>query len=150
LSWTAITLGSAVAAFSAGQQEMAPGEILMNTACMECHEYRTIQTQAHDQEGWTKIVKTMMGKGAKIKDNDVPVLTEYLSLHHGPLPDGAGKAIVLEVCTMCHERSRVTDHGATREEWNDILEHMIGEGAPLSDDDFPVLLNYLTRNFRPH
>jgi hypothetical protein len=27
--------------------------------------------------------------------------------------------------------------------------HMIGEGAPLSDDDFPILLNYLTRNFRP-
>jgi hypothetical protein len=26
---------------------------------------------------------------------------------------------------------------------------MINEGAPLSDDDFPVLLNYLSRNFRP-
>jgi hypothetical protein len=26
---------------------------------------------------------------------------------------------------------------------------MINEGAPLSDDEFPVLLNYLTRNFRP-
>jgi hypothetical protein len=26
---------------------------------------------------------------------------------------------------------------------------MIGEGAELTDDDFPVLLNYLARNFRP-
>ena len=38
---------------------------------------------------------------------------------------------------------------ATREEWDDLLVHMINEGAELSDDDFNVLLGYLTRNFRP-
>jgi len=26
---------------------------------------------------------------------------------------------------------------------------MLNEGAPLSDEDFPIILNYLARNFRP-
>ena len=87
--------------------------------------------------------------GAQVKKEDLPVLVAYLTEQHGPLPDGAGKKIMLEVCTMCHELHRIRDTGATREEWDDILVHMINEGAPLTDDDFPILLNYLARNFRP-
>ena len=150
--WVSATLCSAAMAFSAGggiQQEPSKGEIIMNSSCMGCHEYRTIQTQALDLEGWTKLVNSMIEKGAQVKKEDLPVLVAYLTEQHGPLPDGAGKKIMLEVCTMCHELHRIRDTGATREEWDDILVHMINEGAPLSDDDFPILLNYLARNFRP-
>jgi cytochrome c5 len=150
--WVSATLCSAAIAFSAGggaQQEPSKGEIIMNNSCVSCHEYRTIQTQALDQEGWTKLVNSMLEKGAQVKKEDLPVLIAYLTEQHGPLPDGAGKRIMLEVCTMCHELHRIRETGATREEWDDILVHMINEGAPLSDDDFPILLNYLARNFRP-
>ena len=150
--WLSATLCSAAAiAFPAGQpvQQPSRGEIIMNNACMSCHEYRTIQTQAMDQEGWTKLVNSMIEKGAAVKKDDLPVLVEYLVEQHGPLPEGAGKKIMLEVCTMCHELHRIRETGASREEWDDILVHMINEGAPLSDDDFPVLLNYLARNFKP-
>jgi hypothetical protein len=44
---------------------------------------------------------------------------------------------------------RVLRHGATREEWEDTLSAMLNEGAMLSDEDFPVLLTYLARNFKP-
>jgi cytochrome c5 len=155
LAWFSITVCSAGAALSAGRsasppQEMPKGEIIMNNSCMSCHEYRKIQTQALNAEGWTKLVNSMIEKGAEVQPDDIPVLAEYLGDYHGPLPEGAGKRILLEVCTLCHERSRVTEHGGTREDWEDLLVHMIGEGAALSDEDFPVLLNYLTRNFRPH
>jgi cytochrome c5 len=143
---------SAIAAFSAGQTQtvqMQPGEIIMNNSCMGCHEYRQIQTQALDKEGWTKVVNSMIEKGAKVKEPDIPVLVDYLVQQHGPLPDGAGKKILLEVCTMCHELHRVLDQGRTRDEWEDLLVHMLNEGAPLADEEFPVLLNYLARNFRP-
>jgi len=130
-------------------QEPSKGEIIMNNSCVSCHEYRTIQTQALDTEGWTKLVNSMIDKGAQVKKEDLSVLIAYLTEEHGPLPEGAGKKIMLEVCTMCHELHRIRDTGATREEWDDILVHMINEGAPLSDDDFPILLNYLARNFRP-
>jgi len=151
LLWVSATLCSAAIAFSAagGIQEPSKGEIIMNNSCMSCHEYRKIQTQALDEEGWTKLVNSMIEKGAQVKKEDLPVLVAYLTEEHGPLPEGAGKKIMLEVCTMCHELHRIRDTSATREEWDDILVHMINEGAPLSDDDFPILLNYLTRNFRP-
>ena len=149
--WLSGTLFSAVLAFSAGAnpQEPSKGEIIMNNACTKCHEYRTIETQALDEAGWTKIVNSMIEKGAEVKKDDIPVLVGYLFEEHGPLPEGAGKRIMLDVCTMCHNLHKIRETGGTRDEWEDVLVHMINEGAPLSDDDFPILLNYLARNFRP-
>ena len=150
--WVSGTLFSAALAFSAGAnpaQEPSKGEIIMNNACTKCHEYRTIETQALDEAGWTKIVNSMVEKGADVKNDDIAVLVNYLVEEHGPLPEGAGKKIMLEVCTMCHNLHKIRETGGTRDEWEDVLVHMINEGAPLSDDDFPILLNYLARNFRP-
>ena len=150
--WVAGTFCSAAIAFSAGGhpgQQPSKGEVIMNNSCMGCHEYRKIETQALDEGGWTKLVNSMIEKGASVKQEDVPVLVAYLTEEHGPLPDGAGKRIMLEVCTMCHSLHKIRETGASREDWEDILVHMINEGAPLDDDDFPVLLNYLARNFRP-
>jgi hypothetical protein len=150
LLWITITLCSAVVAFSAGQEQQDDkGLIVMNNSCVSCHDIRPIQMQAMDKEGWTKLVESMIQKGAQVKKEDLPVLVEYLTYEHGPLPSGNGRGILLDVCTRCHDLHRVREHGATREEWEDLLVHMINEGAPLSDDDFPVLLNYLSRNFRP-
>lgn len=91
----------------------------------------------------------MVEKGAAVKKEDEPVLVKYLVNNFGPLPDGPGKAILLEVCTQCHRLDRVRLRGGTRQDWDDLLNHMLNEGAPLSDEDYPVLLNYLARNFRP-
>lgn len=147
--WASATLCSAVIAFSAGQPAQDRGEVIMNNSCISCHAYREIEMQALDSEGWTTLIQSMIAKGAVVKPEDLPVLVEYLVKHHGPLPNGAGKAVLLEICTMCHSLERVRETQADREEWDSILVHMINEGAPLSDDDFPVLLNYLARNFRP-
>ena len=35
------------------------------------------------------------------------------------------------------------------ESWVEVLEAMLNEGAPLSEKDFPVVLRYLARNFKP-
>jgi cytochrome c5 len=148
--WLSTTLCCAVVAFSAGQfPQEAPGEKIVNTACVACHELRPIETQALDKEGWAKVVSAMVDKGATVKADDVPVLVNYLAAAYGPLPDGAGKPILLEVCTQCHTLDRVKARGASAEEWDELLMHMLNEGAPLSDSQYPVLLNYLARNFRP-
>ena len=148
LMWIGVTLCSAAVAFSAGQREMAKGEIILNNACVACHDIRPIQTQAMDLDGWTKLVESMVAKGAQVKKDDISVLAEYLTQEHGPLPNGAGKAILLEVCTYCHDLHQIREQRLSRDEWEDLLVHMINEGAELSDDDFPVLLNYLARNFK--
>jgi cytochrome c5 len=124
------------------------GEQIQNGACLSCHDLRPIQTAAYDKAGWTMAVDSMIQKGAEVKDADKPVLVDFLTRNHGPLPDGPGKDILLNTCTVCHDLGRVRIHTVSREEWEETLSAMLNEGAMLSDQDFPVLLNYLARNFR--
>ena len=124
------------------------GEQLQNAACLSCHDLRPIQTAAYDKAGWTMVIDSMIQKGAEVKTADTPVLIDFLVKSHGPLPSGAGKDILLNTCTLCHDLGRVRAHTVSREEWEETLLAMLNEGAMLSDQDFPVLLNYLARNFR--
>ena len=125
------------------------GEQLMNANCTSCHDLRLIQTQALDKEGWAGVVDAMIQRGAEVPNADLPVLIDYLATNHGPLPEGAGKNIVLNVCTMCHDLSRVRRNLATPEGWAQKLNEMLNEGAPLSEQEFPIVLSYLARNFKP-
>jgi cytochrome c5 len=124
------------------------GEQIQNAACLSCHDLRPIQTASYDRAGWTMVVDSMVEKGAEVKTADKPALVDFLTRNHGPLPEGAGKAILLNTCTICHDLGRVRIHTVSREEWEETLSAMLNEGAMLSDQDFPVLLNYLARNFR--
>jgi len=131
----------------AAQAEGDRGERLMNASCQGCHELRVLQVQAKSAEEWTKSIDDMIAKGAKVAKEDIPVLVDYLVDHHGPLPNGAGKAIVLNVCTMCHDLKRIRLGRRSAEEWEETLNSMLNEGAPLSDDQFPIVHAYLARHF---
>ena len=125
------------------------GEQILNAACITCHDTRPIDTRALDEEAWTKSVKAMIEKGAKVEPEDVRPLVDYLVKYHGPLPDGPGKELVLNICTQCHDLQRVRRTRLSPEGWLEVLEAMLNEGAPLSEKDLPDVLRYLARNFRP-
>jgi cytochrome c5 len=147
--WAVITVILAAAAFAAGQDNQVPkAERIFNISCMACHDLRKIQTQALDGEAWTKIVNRMVDNGAKVEKEDIPVLVNYLEDNFGPLPEGPGKQIVLEKCTVCHDLKRVRQHLASPEEWADTLGAMENEGLMLNDEEFAAVLRYLARNFR--
>jgi cytochrome c5 len=131
----------------AAQADGDRGERLMNASCQGCHELRVLQVQAKNTEEWTKTIDDMIAKGAKVAKEDIPVLADYLVDHHGPLPNGAGKAVVLNVCTMCHDLKRIRFGRRSPEEWEETLNAMLNEGAPLPDDQFPVVHAYLSRHF---
>jgi cytochrome c5 len=129
-------------------QESEPGERIMNASCVNaCHSVRMIQTQAMTPEAWNKTVATMIEKGAKVAKADVPVLVEYLAQHHAPVPEGPGKQILLNICTMCHDLGRIRLGHRSPEEWEETLVSMLNEGAPLSEEAFPVIHAYLSKNF---
>ena len=125
-------------------------EKVMNASCSaaSCHTIRPIQTASKDEQAWKTTVAAMTEKGAQIAPDDLEVLIPYLTRYHGPLPEGEGQSILLNICTMCHDLERVRSRRMTTEGWMEVLNQMIFEGAPLSDDQFPVLLTYLARNFR--
>jgi mono/diheme cytochrome c family protein len=132
-------------------ERLQRGSRVMNSSCSvsACHTVRAIQTSAKDEEAWKQTVQTMIEKGAKVAPEDIPFLTEYLARFHAPLPDGEGRAIVLNICTICHDLERVRTHGGTVEDWFDLINAMIGEGAPLTDEQIPIVLKYLAQNFPP-
>ena len=138
----------AVGAARAQDNAVDKGEQVQNGACLSCHDLRPIQTAAYDNAGWTKVVDAEIKRGAMVKDADKPLLIDFMARNHGPLPEGAGKAILLNTCTVCHDLGRVRAHTVSRDEWEETLGAMLNEGAMLSEQDFPVLLNYLARNFR--
>ena len=129
-------------------QESEPGERIMNASCVNaCHDIRPIQTAAMTPDAWGSTVATMIDKGAKVSKEDVPVLVSYLAQHHPPVPEGRGKEILLNVCTMCHDLGRIRLGHRSPEEWEETLVSMLNEGAPLSDEQFPIIHAYLSRNF---
>ena len=124
------------------------GEVIRNRACLGCHDLTPIRTQALDLDGWTAVIDMMIDNGAEVESEEIPVLAGYLTENHGPLPEGEGKAILLQNCTICHNLDRVKEHaGVDRGHWQDTLFAMLNEGAYLTDEDFDTLLSYLARNF---
>ena len=63
------------------------------------------------------------------------------------LPDGAGKDLVVKVCTVCHDAARIISKKWSRAEWNDTVDKMAMRGAMASDDEFDAIVTYLTKNF---
>lgn len=130
-----------------GAQDVDPGERLMNAACLDCHSIRAIQVQAMDADGWALRVSKEIERGAKLSREDTPTLVKFLTRAHGPLPDGPGKDVLLNTCTMCHELFRIKFGRRTPEEWEETLVSMLNEGAQLSDEEFARVHRYLSVNF---
>jgi len=147
VSTARVTAAADPAPASAAAQADEKGERLLNAGCGGCHDLRPVQSSARDRDGWNEIVQNMLQKGADVADADLPVLLDYLVEHYGPMPDGRGKDIVLTVCTMCHDLSRIKRGQRSPEEWMETLNSMLNEGAPLSEADYPVVLAYLSKNF---
>jgi cytochrome c5 len=147
--WVGATALTAVIALASAQDDaQVKNEKILNTSCTTCHDLRKIQTKALDAEGWAKIVNSMIEKGAKVQKEDIPMFVDYLENNYGPLPEGNGKEIVLNKCTVCHDLKRVRQHFASPEDWADTLNAMQNEGLMISDDELITVLRYLARNFR--
>ncbi len=145
----AITCAAAIAlAWGQNPPDSEKAERIMNSNCTGCHDLRPIQTQALDEDGWKEVVNAMIDKGAKVGKDDIPPLVAYLADLNGPMPEGAGKQLILNKCTVCHDLKRVKHHLASPEDWADTLNAMLNEGLMLSDEEFATALRYLARNFR--
>ncbi|HUO23093.1 MAG TPA: cytochrome c [Caulobacteraceae bacterium] len=66
-----------------------------------------------------------------------------------PLPDGPGKKVLLDACSSCHDSAVVAGQKHTADEWNDVVNRMVGMGATVSDDQAKTITAYLTANFGP-
>ncbi len=58
-----------------------------------------------------------------------------------------GRELVEDVCTYCHNLDRLHGKELSREEWRGLTKGMISEGAPVTDDEFSMILDYLVKNY---
>jgi virginiamycin B lyase len=63
-------------------------------------------------------------------------------------PDGPGMDILRTKCRTCHMPDRVTKvTGRTSEGWATLVNTMISRGAPVTEDELPMLIEYLAKNW---
>ncbi|WP_206240298.1 hypothetical protein [Novosphingobium terrae] len=63
------------------------------------------------------------------------------------LTPGAGMEAVQTTCTVCHPAAMITGKHLTRQQWSDLVDQMINKGAQVSDENYDVILSYLSRNY---
>jgi competence protein ComEA len=53
----------------------------------------------------------------------------------------------VKICGHCHEPDRIVETRRLRQQWEEVIEKMIDEGATGSNADFIVVLNYLLAEY---
>ena len=147
--FVSVALAAAVlfSAASSSAQKPSEGQQLVEKRCQGCHTMRRVETSAKDANGWRETIQVMIQDGAEIEETEIPPMVTYLTREHGPLPEGPGKQILLNTCTMCHNLQRIKNGRRSAEEWEETLLAMLNEGAPVSDEQLPVIHTYLSRHF---
>lgn len=59
--------------------------------------------------------------------------------------DGAAKALIAERCIMCHDMSVITSRHASTEEWHEIINRMIMNGAQVTESEAEEIARYLAK-----
>lgn len=68
----------------------------------------------------------------------------------GPhLPEGAGRALILEACLQCHDLKNIVSQRKTAAGWKRTIHEMIWRGAPLMPGEDETLASYLAASFGP-
>jgi hypothetical protein len=65
------------------------------------------------------------------------------------LPDGPGKDKVAAACSTCHAITQVTAQARTAPQWAETVDQMVSRGATVSEEDYPIIVDYLAKHFAP-
>src|SRR5215471_2894692 len=74
---------------------------------------------------------------------------EPVSATRQDLPPGKGVELARDKCVTCHESDVIVAQRLSRQGWTREVEKMIRWGAPVSDSEKEILVDYLAANFKP-
>lgn len=60
-----------------------------------------------------------------------------------------GAALLEQRCSVCHPSSRPKSKLKTPEQWEATVTRMMGKGAKLTTDEKQVLVDYLSKTYKP-
>jgi cytochrome c5 len=95
-------------------------------------------------------MKWNLGKTAMWMMTTIAVATmAYATAQDVQLPEGEGKKILQTACTACHGLEGVVKLHLDKDGWEGLISSMVSNGAQVDQKDFPVLTDYLVKNFGP-
>jgi competence protein ComEA len=62
------------------------------------------------------------------------------------LPEGPGKATTLRICTSCHGAEMWSTSHKSADDWDRTITTMTEKGLSITDADYGVVLDYLSKN----
>jgi len=137
-----LLLGAAV--FAATPLAAGPGKKTLESACTTCHTLDVVTSKKWSREKWQAVVQKMDVRLGKEETLDV---VGYLARHFGS--KDRAQQLVEEICSFCHGLAKLTGQQYTRDQWENVTKGMIFEGAPVTDEEFSLILDYLSKNFGP-
>lgn len=118
----------------------------METTCAACHGIDIVTSKSYSRERWRSIVEEMIAQGAPLSKAEAARVVEYLARHFG---EDRVKQLYEQICSYCHELERITRQALTRDEWSGLIKGMVDEGAPVTKEEFSMIVNYLAEHFGP-
>jgi len=132
------------AAFASDLLPDGPGKKTLESACTACHTLDIVTNKKWGREKWQDVVQKMDVRLSQEETSDV---VGYLARHFGS--KDRGKQLVEEICSFCHGLAKLNGQEYTRDQWENVTKGMIFEGAPVTDEEFSLILDYLAKNFGP-
>jgi cytochrome c5 len=134
------------------------GHDLVAVACSQCHYLGTIAKIRDGAPGWRRYVDIMVLRGAQLTKPEIDTVVAYLARNLGPgmnlppakpvaLPDGPGKDLIADRCTLCHDLERLVAVKRQRPAWPIIVADMVVQGAPVTAEEAKTISDYLDANF---
>jgi len=134
----------AAAVFPANPLPDGPGKKTLESACTACHTLEIVTSKTWTREKWLEVVQKM---DARLNKEETADVVGYLARHFGAKE--RGKELVEEICSFCHGLAKLKGQEYTRDQWENVTKGMIFEGAPVTDEEFSLILDYLAKNFGP-
>ena len=63
------------------------------------------------------------------------------------LPEGAGRDVMVRVCSQCHSPEIAAHQTLDAQGWKDLVNQMANNGANATDAEFDTIAKYLTASF---
>lgn len=142
-----------LSAFAAAAQQPSPklpagdGKKIVETTCATCHGLDIVTAKSYSKQRWQSVVEEMIAQGASLSKSEAARVVEYLAKNFGEKPQA--KQLYEEICSYCHELERVGRQALTREQWRGFIKGMVDEGAPITDQEFSMIVDYLAEHFGP-
>ena len=148
-----VAMGLMAACLAAAQKlPEGDGKKVVESVCASCHGLDVVTGKKLTQEEWRGVIFSMIDRGASLSKEETAKASAYLGRHFGKTaaakPDRA-RELVEDVCSLCHELARVKAQHLSKEEWSDLIKGMLSEGAPVTDQETAMIVEYLTRNYGP-